>query len=256
MGLAKHERVLRTSQALAYATTHVGGRKNNEDHYRVAPDIGLFAVADGMGGYEGGEVASRVAIDTVHSFFRRVEGELGLCQPLEDGRSLAEERTLMAFRLAHREVLRRRKGELSDMGTTLSLLLVEGPLAIIAHVGDSRIYRMRKGVLRRLTSDHTVVAAMEAAGVAFCPQTSPYAHMITRAIGFEDDAEPDVSVVDVEPEDLFVLCTDGLTDAVDPVAMARILKETPPTAAGTALVDAALEAGPQDNVTVVVVDVS
>ena len=158
----------------------------------------------------------------------------------------------LAFRLAHREVGRRRRGELANMGSTLAVLLLGETDAVVAHVGDSRVYRLRDGLLRQLTVDHSLLASIEAAGVTEVRRRD-FGHIITRAIGIDGSSEPDVVTVDVEPGDLFLLCTDGLTDELAPSELGRILREVPTAAAGPALVDAALSAGSRDNVTALVV---
>jgi protein phosphatase len=134
--------------------------------------------------------------------------------------------------------------------------MVQGAAAVVAHVGDSRIYRFRCGVLRCMTSDHTLVASMEADGLDCASALSCFSHVVTRAIGVPGDAEPDVATIDVRPGDRFLLCTDGLTDTLAPLRIGRILETLPPADASESLVDEALRARAQDNVTALVVEIS
>lgn len=224
--------------------TDTGRRSNNEDALIAAPDLGFFAVADGMGGTEGGEVASALALDTLHRYFERVGDGLDLVS--EPGAALAQMR--MAIRMAHRAVQRAAVGSLRDMGTTVVCLLVRGERALVAHVGDSRVYLARDGELSQLTRDHSLVAAMEAAGMPASPEL---AHIITQAVGQGADAQPDLSIVDVQEGDRFLLATDGLTDALDDDAIRRGLSRSKDAA--RALATAAYEAGSRDNITALVV---
>lgn len=236
-------------RSIGFAHSYVGRRTNNEDCHLARPELGLYVVADGMGGHEGGEVASHLAVDIVHDFFERVGGRA------DEGRR--EELMEMAFRLAHREVARERVGVLSEMGTTLSAVWLHGGKAIIANVGDSRVYRLREQTLERLTRDHSLFAEIEAAGVRLSvPSVRAFAHVVTRAIGVPGNADPDVQTVDLLPGDTFLLCTDGLTDVVDDERIATILTELSPDLAASALIGEAWISDSADNITVVVSQVA
>lgn len=230
------------------AHSDTGRRSNNEDSFVAAPALGLYAVADGMGGYEGGEVASRVALDSLVTYFERL-GDEGLDLHEDVGLALAQVK--MAIRMADRAVQRRAVGELSEMGTTVACMIVRGDRAVVAHVGDSRVYQLREGELRLLTRDHSLVAEMEAAGMAPATHLS---HVITQALGQGPDARPDVRIVDVLPGDRFLMCTDGLTDELDADEIAHELTRTRESA--HALVNLAYEMGSLDNITCVVVRAS
>ncbi len=241
--------------ARAYASTHVGRRANNEDSFRAVEDVGLYVVADGMGGYEGGEVASRLAVDTLADFFSRIDRDRDLSfAPMQDGgETLAENMMGLAIRLAHREIAKRRTGELARMGSTLAAMLLHNNKALIAHVGDSRVYRYRDGEIDQLTRDHSLYADMVAAGVKSFPTHHSFGSVLTRAVGVNGYSDPDMRVDTVESGDIFVLCSDGLSDMVEPHEIADILRTLAPYHAVDALVAEAYGMGGQDNITALLV---
>jgi serine/threonine protein phosphatase PrpC len=224
-----------------YATaTHAGRvRRKNEDAYYAEPP--LFAVADGMGGALAGELASRIAVQAL--------GEL-----VEEGS--AEERLASTVRLANRRVAERATSDprASGMGSTVTAALV-GPASVsFAHVGDSRAYLWRGGVLTRLSDDHSLVAEWVKAG-ALAPEEAalhPQRSVITRALGADWQVDVDTWTTPVRPGDVILLCTDGLTGFVDEAAIARTLEQHDDLdVAVHALVDAANAAGGEDNITAV-----
>ncbi|MGH2546761.1 MAG: Stp1/IreP family PP2C-type Ser/Thr phosphatase, partial [Actinomycetota bacterium] len=222
------------------ARTDVGRvREGNEDSYMVREP--LFAVADGMGGHQGGEVASKLALDTLRE--------------ATDGAALAQ-----AVQDANRAVFEQagRDPELAGMGTTLTAFLADGDTLRLAHVGDSRAYLLRDGVLQRITTDHTVVEGLVEKGELTAQEATihPQRSILTRAIGVDGEVQVDQASIQARPGDRLLLCSDGLTGMVDEADIQRILEENvDPQAAAEALVDAANEAGGQDNITAVVVDV-
>ena len=233
--------------------SETGRRSNNEDSLVALPALGLYAVADGMGGYEGGEVASRVALASLASYFELLgDGGLGLGESEE----IAKERMGLAIRIADREVRRRAVGSLGKMGTTLAAIAIHGNRALIAHVGDSRVYRLRDGEVEALTRDHSLYAEMESAGVPGLPPRRRFrlSNVITQALGQGPDAVPDLRVEEVLPGDRFLVATDGLTDVLDEEALAWLMTRTRGPAA--ALVDAAYHSGSQDNITAIVIAAS
>ncbi|MCA9672959.1 MAG: serine/threonine-protein phosphatase [Myxococcales bacterium] len=238
------------------ARTHIGRRKRNEDDFHCEPQLGLFAVADGMGGYEGGEIAAALVVDTLAEFFRRNEDDSDMTWPfaLDKGRTFDENLIAVAVRLAHARVSRARVGRLSRMGATVAALVLREGTAVLAHVGDSRIYRLRDGTLERLTRDHSLYAEMEACGADLPPpQEFPLSNVITRAIGMDGAADPEVRSVEIAAGDRYLLCTDGLLERLDDEAIAKHLHAATAGAAADALVDAAYEAGGRDNITALVV---
>jgi serine/threonine protein phosphatase PrpC len=220
--------------------THAGRvrRKNEDAYYAEAP---LFAVADGMGGALAGELASRISVQTL--------GEL-----VAEGTD--EERLAATIRLANRRVAERATEDprASGMGSTVTAALV-GPTGVaFAHVGDSRAYLWRSGVLTRLSDDHSLVAEWVRAG-ALAPEEAahhPQRSVITRALGADWQIEVDTWTTPARSGDVILLCTDGLSGFVDDAAIAETLRENESlNAAVNALVDAANATGGEDNVTAV-----
>jgi PPM family protein phosphatase len=239
------------------ACTHVGRRQNNEDAYSAHPELGLFVVADGMGGYEGGEVASQLTVATIVDFFRRNAADADVTWPfaLDRGLSYAENLLGVAVRLAHRVVCSQKQGRNSQMGSTVAAMLIDGGHAAMVHVGDSRVYRLRDGVLLQLTRDHSLYAELQAAGGDLPDRAScSFTNVITRALGM-DAAEPELHREPLQAGDVFLLCTDGLVDRVDEAALAATLAAHAPGAACPLLVERAYDSGGRDNITVVVVRV-
>lgn len=245
-------------QSSAYSD--VGRRSNNEDSHLAVPELGLFAVADGMGGYEGGEVASHLAMDTMRAFFQRYHEDEDTTFPfkLDKGRTLDENMLCAAVRLAHRAISERRVGRLRSMGSTVAALFVDESRAraTLGHVGDSRIYRLRDGQLEQLTRDHSLYEEVRKAGMhTGSKKEFAYPNVITRALGLGDQAEPDVLTVAVQPGDVFLLCSDGLTEPLDDENLCESLIGTTPSEAAQKLVEEAFAAGSKDNITAVVLQV-
>jgi PPM family protein phosphatase len=228
------------------ARTDVGRvRQGNEDSYMIHDP--LYAVADGMGGHQGGEVASKLALETL--------GKLTLEPTGDTSPSLVD-----AVRQANRDVLDKAATDpgLHGMGTTLTALVTRNQSVLLAHVGDSRAYILRDGKLEQLTEDHTVVEGLVQEGRLTREEAEihPQRSILTRALGVDGEIEVDETSHQVRPGDRILLCSDGLTGMVSEQEMQRILTELedPQRAAG-ALVDAANEAGGQDNITAVILDV-
>jgi protein phosphatase len=216
-------------------------RDGNEDSYLVEPP--LYAVADGMGGARGGEVASQLALETVEELFREGKG------------SLSDQ-----VREANRVVYQRSEADrkVAGMGTTLTAAVIEGERVRLAHVGDSRAYLLRAGSFRQLTEDHTLINRMLKAGEISSAEAEvhPHRNVLSRVLGTESDVAVDEERVGLLDGDRLVLCSDGLTSMVSESQIAAILDATaPPQEAADRLVRAANRAGGVDNITVVVLDV-
>jgi len=223
-------------------------RHNNEDALLVGDgkDETLFVVADGIGGFEAGEVASSLAVAVLRDL-----------QPDEPFKAAIGE--------ANRRIVAAGRGDekLSGMGTTVVAIRFGGtqrePVAEVAHVGDSRAYLMRGGDMRPITEDHSLVAELVRSGDLTRDQAAehPQKNLITRALGADEEVDVDTAILPVEAGDRILLCSDGLSDMVPEGDISLILAESPedPEKAARGLLSAALEAGGNDNITVVVVDV-
>jgi len=235
-------------------------RKRNEDSYVIAPEVGLFAVADGMGGHNAGDVASQKAIEVMRGF---VEGHAGTLAAFADDpspdRGAAAARVVEeAIQSACATIYRMSEGDvrLRGMGTTFVCLVVAGERAVVAHVGDSRLYLFRKGSLHALTEDHTLVHEQIKAG-AITPENaknSPFKGVLTRALGAHESVQVDSLVVDLLPGDAFLLCSDGLYGYFEEDELAaRFASAAVDEGLAAALVAAANERGGRDNITALVV---
>lgn len=217
-------------------------RRQNEDAAWFDESRAVFAVADGMGGHLAGEVASRMAIEAVQRMAQ--ENACPGIAALREAVASAHE-TILAHAQDHIEC--------AGMGTTLSVLWLGVNYAYIAHVGDSRIYRLREGILTQITQDHSLVEELVRAGLITREQarTHPRRNIITRALGTHGENEPDLLVTDVRDGDLFLLCTDGLTGMVTDGDIERVLRENDMETAADRLLALALDAGGRDNVTLI-----
>lgn len=231
-------------------------RTLNQDAFAVIDETGVWAVADGMGGHVGGEIAAQTAIATVQAEAAASSNLLGNGQ-----QSPADVLTNLISR-AHEAILARArsKSKLKGMGTTIVLLaIVSGPVpvAYLTHVGDSRAYRFRSGTLTLLTKDHTLIEKYLERGI-LTPETAkthPERHVLTRALGVGAAVQPTITAFPMLPEDLILLCSDGLTKMLEDedIRTEFAAGELNPTQVCNRLITAALDRGGEDNVTVVVV---
>jgi PPM family protein phosphatase len=229
------------------ARSHVGHvRESNEDNYKIVPELGLIVVADGVGGHAGGEVASALVIENVEREIRAI-GAFARAAP-----SLA---LTAAIRAANDAVRKTGNDQpaLQGMGSTVVSALVIERVAHVAHAGDSRAYRVRDGKIERLTRDHSLVEEYmrENPGATEDDLEGVYKHLVTRAVGAAQSLEVDVNEYECEPGDVLLFCTDGLTGPVEDEAIARLIARAKDLdSAALALVQAALDGGGPDNVTV------
>lgn len=236
-------------------------RRGNEDSFCIAPELGLFIVADGMGGHAAGEVASRLAVDTIREWMARYLGGAEAAVPGPPVPAVSRQANLLlgSIRLANRIIYDAAQGrrEYAGMGTTVvSALAVEDRVAL-AHVGDSRIYRVRRGEIVQLSRDHSLVQQQVDRGILSPEeaQTSQHKHLITRALGLKASVEVDLVEEAVLPGDVLLLCSDGLSDLLEDEEMLHIVGEHADDLekACQALVDRANYRGGDDNITALLV---
>ena len=241
------------------ARSEIGhARENNEDKFDfyepdeeplLAARGSVYLVCDGMGGHNAGQIASELAAKQfLHAYYH-----LG---------GTAQEAARHAILQAHHYIAEMASKVPSryGMGTTLTALILKQDEGILAHVGDSRCYRLREGVFEQLSRDHTLVARLVEQGIITPEQARyhPQRNVIRQAVGVADPSEPlepDIETFALQAGDLYLLCSDGLTDMVDDAEIEAILRDEPPTRAAWRLVDRALANGGRDNITVVLVRV-
>jgi protein phosphatase len=232
--------------AYAGATDTGRTRRRNEDSYVVAPP--LFCVADGMGGAQAGEVASRLAAAAV--------------EDADPGGPSGPERVTSLIQEANRRVYERASADptVSGMGTTMTVALVEDDGVTIGHVGDSRAYLVRDGSLKQITEDHSLVNELVKSGKLSREEAEqhPQRSVITRALGTDPDVDVDAFTVEVQPGDLFLLCSDGLTSMVDNEEILTLLEQNRGDLKLTtkSLLTAANRGGGEDNITVVTFEIA
>jgi protein phosphatase len=261
--LARNLRALSARLPSADGPTHYAGmsdvgmvRTLNEDNWgweKISEDVSIYVVADGMGGHDGGEIASELAVKTIIAGVRRRLKE----RPTPDDRTL-ENLLDEAFQEANNTIKGFSEKRRSDMGTTLVGILLNqrSKLAYVANVGDSRCYLVRGSELMQLTQDHSLVANLVAMGKISkqAAKNHPHSNILIRTVGKEWDIEIDIFRQDFKPGDLFLLCSDGLWGEVDEADILALIRDNPePRAACQELVRAANRHGGHDNVTALVV---
>ena len=237
-----------------FARSDIGKiREMNQDNFFVSDqddEIKLFIVADGMGGYKGGEIASKLAIDSAKSYiinnFNETKKEK---EKILDLVKNAVEYANMVVYEKSQEV-----EELNGMGTTIDVAIIQSGKLYIGHVGDSRVYRLRKEFFRKLTVDHSYVEQLLKQGNITKEEAynHPKKNMLTKALGCTAYVEPDVMVKGYQKGDVLLMCTDGLTNMIREEQIFQILKDNPEQACDI-LVDKANENGGLDNITAVII---
>jgi protein phosphatase len=231
-------------------------RTANQDAFVTIDSLGLWAVADGMGGHAGGDVAAQLAIASI-----KANAELWSAT-LRQGHTTSPQFLTELITQAHLAIMGRAQLEpkLKGMGTTLVMLLIHSsdtPEAHVAHLGDSRAYRFRSGTLTPLTRDHTLIEKYLARGILTekTARTHPERHVLTQALGMSAPMKPSLSSSPLQTEDLLLLCSDGLTKMLEDDDIRDIMADAQgdPIRACDNLIDASLEHGGTDNVTVVVI---
>lgn len=249
-------------QVQAWAHTDVGRqRSHNEDNYIVSQELGLFGVADGMGGHAAGEVASEQALNSLCEAIAERINELRLLAGENPEKHRKKIISIMESAVQHSAksvyTLSQSKASSRGMGTTMSVILTLGNKGIVAHVGDSRVFLLRQGELKQLTEDHSLVNEQLRLGLITEEEAerSPYKNVITRAVGASESVEPDIVVVDLQEGDRFLLCSDGLHGYFENVELRPFLGEENPAPIAQKLTDLANHRGGKDNITAIVLSV-
>jgi protein phosphatase len=252
--------------SLAWAVSTDPGlrRTSNEDSYSTRPDVGLFVVADGMGGHVAGEVASRVAVEAIEAFIEETAGadkNRTWPFPFDPSLSLEANRLKAAFRLANRRIASAiaDSQDLRGMATTASAVLMGKESASVGHVGDSRVYVLRQDTLAQITHDHSWVEEQVRAGTLTpsAARQHPWRNVVTRALSGGEDPEVDVTEVTPSSGERYLLCSDGLFGVVADDRIAEILGQSGVSLETICrgLVDAANKAGGPDNITALVLEI-
>jgi protein phosphatase len=219
-------------------------RKENEDAFCIEKDLGLLAIADGMGGHASGEVASKMAIEILRESFKK-------------GGEPLPERLSSGVKLANRAIYEaaQSQSQLNGMGTTLTALQLEGNRLSIAHVGDSRAYLIRGGVIEQMTDDHTIVSEQVARGMITREDAarSDMRNILSKALGIAPEVDVDMEELTVSEGDQLVLCSDGLSELIsDDEILSEVQSSKRPEIVCDELVDLAIQRGGEDNITVIV----
>lgn len=248
---------------ISYKAISDVGRKRtaNEDTYSADGDLNLFIVADGMGGHAAGEVASKVAVESIQDFIRYTSNDKEITWPYEfdESLSMAGNRLKSAIQIAHAKVLEvtAQKKEFQGMATTVVSLLMDNAKAQVAHVGDSRAYLIRGDKLIQLTSDHSWVNEQLRTGAITSQQARnhPYRNIVTRALGGPNPVDVDVSEEPMQDGDIILLCSDGLNTMLSDEQILETVRNDKDDLdkACQALISLANENGGEDNVTAILV---
>ncbi|MFC1821183.1 Stp1/IreP family PP2C-type Ser/Thr phosphatase [Thermodesulfobacteriota bacterium] len=236
-------------------------REYNEDSFLANQEEEIFLIADGMGGLSKGDVASRIAVESIENFITqsRLEDITWPIKPQEQY-TLEENRFLAAISLANWNIYTefQKDANTMGMGTTITGFLVDGEQLVIANVGDSRSYLFRDDMIEQLTEDHSLVMEEVRKG-NMTPEEArnhPQKHVINRALGISESTQVDISMFAPQPGDLYLLCSDGLSDMIPDAEMLSLVRahgEKSLEELGQIFIDAALEHGGKDNVTLVFV---
>ena len=239
---------------VGFASSDIGkAREINQDYYSIPKpedNLQLFILADGMGGYNGGEIASSLATTSAKSY---IENNF---DKIEHSKEAILELIKNAIEYANMVVFEKSKQEpnLEGMGTTLDICFIYNNKVYVGHVGDSRIYRIRGEIIRKLTKDHSYVQQLVEDGKITREEAEhhPKKNMLLKALGCTAMVEPDLRARNIETGDILLMCSDGLTNMVEEKEIYRVVRENPETAAQV-LVELANAAGGYDNITVVII---
>ena len=223
----------------------------NQDYHCVREDLGLFVVADGMGGLPKGEVASQAAVEGIVEFVEST---------FDSRQSDNQNRLREGFLVGNRRVASENaiSEEFGEMGTTAVAVLIDGPVATVAHVGDSRAYRLRSSQFEQLTRDHSLVEKLLQAGelTEAAARDHPQGHIVTRAISGSEDLDVELQELQVRTGDRLLLCSDGISSVLPEAGIKEVLgRETVLAEACQALVRGAIEGGGSDDMTAIIVEI-
>ncbi len=240
-----------------FTRTDIGRtRSMNQDSFLVSENkengFKLYILADGMGGYKGGEIASRVAITAVSKFINEKFADIS-----KDKQSILdflEDAIAFANSAIYEES--EQDEELQDMGTTLEVLLIYKNKIYIGHIGDSRIYRIRKNKMKKITTDHSYVEKLIQDGEITREEAynHPKKNLLIKALGTDEEVEPDMIYTVLNKNDILIICSDGLTNMLREEKILSIVKDNTEEDVTNVLVDEANNAGGLDNITVIVID--
>ena len=241
-----------------FAITHSGMvREINEDNYLVVDQLGVFCVADGMGGYDAGEVASASVVQSVEAFYE-FKHDSDKTLPGHISADLLQMHPLLgSVQFAHEQLLQKMNDR--KMGSTFAAVQFEEGGVAVCHVGDSRVYLLHHGSMIQLTHDHSVVGALIANGDISTEQakTHPQRNAILQAVGFSPEIEPDLNHFGVSPQDKLLICSDGVTSMLDDEQIVQVLTGNGTLAQqGERLVEQANQAGGKDNITLILLEIN
>ncbi len=239
-----------------YAATDTGmKRSQNQDSICAVKEAGFFMVADGMGGHQGGEIASKMAADILEKLIREWHASSGALNSGLTPSVLLTESLRKAGRVIYRES--ENNPHLKGMGTTACCFLIHSGMMTIGHVGDSRCYFIRPGAIWQVTNDHSLVQEKLRAGLISREQlkSDKMRNVITRSVGYEEDVQVEIYQMEVSEGDVFLICSDGLTGLLSDDEILRISEGKTLEAATTELISMANEHGGDDNISVIMVRV-
>ncbi|MDA3862392.1 MAG: Stp1/IreP family PP2C-type Ser/Thr phosphatase [Deltaproteobacteria bacterium] len=243
------------------AKTDVGMKRNhNEDYFSLLEEEQLFVVCDGMGGHSSGEVASKMAAESLTEFFKYTKNDKDATWPykMDADLSYAQNRFVVGIKLANFKIFQSQATEAKykGMGTTIVSVQVLGDHLLVAHVGDSRGYRMRKGKYEQITIDHSLLEEYKQAKTDLTDEdvkNFPHKNVITRALGMREKVKVDINKIKIEPGDSYLLCSDGLSGMLTDDEMAKMISEEDNLEKLISnLINQANENGGTDNITCVI----
>lgn len=249
---------------IAAGITNVGmKRSHNEDSFFIVEDEGLHIIADGMGGHSSGEIASRMAVETVANFFKSTSNDDEVTWPfkMDKGRDYQENRLVTSIKLANLRIYEsaQREAKYRGMGTTIVSVLFKNDEIIIAHVGDSRCYLISGREIRQITEDHSLLNDYIKAKKLTPEELEnfPHKNVIVRALGMKETVQVDINRIKPKPQDIFLLCTDGLSGMVKDEEMRDIILANRDNLekANDLLITRANENGGLDNITSILIKV-